>query len=345
MIGAGLATGGQEKHRTDLANMFAKHGNSVVLINLFKTEVFFELEKNIVIIWPEIEREKHHRLIYAFRIASYLRKNIKAEKPNIVLSFGEWCNHFVILSTRFLHVPLFIFELMGPSINLGWLIDASRKLTYKYADGVVAQTNTAAEIIRKKTGATNICVIPNLLIPINSDTSLKKKQILTVGRLSLEKGHIILIRAFSKLLQKDWILHIVGDGPERSNLEKESAILGITDRIVVHGYLNDLTRILGESEIFVLPSFYEGFPNALLEAMSVPIACISSDCIAGPSDIINHGVNGLLVEPGNVEALASSLNRLIENPGLRRTLASNAYEVRRTFSFDKISQLIFRFIS
>ena len=53
---------------------------------------------------------------------------------------------------------------------------------------------------------------------------------------------------------------------------------------------------MGESEIFVLPSFYEGFPNALIEAMSVPLACISSDCVAGPGDIIEDGVNGLLVE-------------------------------------------------
>jgi len=78
--------------------------------------------------------------------------------------------------------------------------------------------------------------------------------------------------------------------------------------------------------------------------MSVPLACISSDCIAGPSDIIEDGVNGLLVETGNVDALANALNRLIENRDLRRMLASKAYKVRETLALDKIARNYVDFI-
>ena len=114
--------------------------------------------------------------------------------------------------------------------------------------------------------------------------------------------------------------------------------------VVFHGFMKDFNNLLGESEIFVLPSYHEGFPNALLEAMSVPIACISSNCVAGPSDIIEHGKNGLLVEPGNVEELAAAINKLIQNKELRDSLAREAYKVRETYNFEKIARQYLDFI-
>jgi glycosyltransferase involved in cell wall biosynthesis len=344
-IGAGLRAGGQERHLTGLANYYAKNGHSVVIINLFKTDIFFPLEKNIEVIWPDIEREKYHRLIYATLIIPYLRKSIKRVNPDAILSFGEWISPFVILSTRFLlKAPLFPFEMMGPNLNLGWMIENSRKLTYKYAKGIIVQTKIAAEIIKIKVGVSNVGVVPNPINLINTDISVKKNQIISVGRLSHEKGHKILLKAFSRIKQPNWSLHLIGDGPERNDLEKEAENSGIKDRVFFYGFQKDFSVSLGQSDIFVLPSFYEGFPNALLEAMSVPLACISSNCIAGPSDIIEEGVNGLLVETGNVDALASALNRLIENPELRESLAHEAYKVRETLAFDKIAQQYLDFI-
>jgi GalNAc-alpha-(1->4)-GalNAc-alpha-(1->3)-diNAcBac-PP-undecaprenol alpha-1,4-N-acetyl-D-galactosaminyltransferase len=343
-IGGGLRGGGQERALTSLANYFAGNGYQISIINLFKTEQFYPLESNIEIMWPKAERRKHHRLVYAFRISFYLRRTIKTVKPDILLSYGEWFNPFVILSTRLLSIPLYVLDRMGPEMKLDFLIETSKKAFYRFATGIITQTNTAAKIVGEKTGAKNIAVISNPVNNVNVDTSIKKKQIVTVGRLSKEKGHVVLIRAFSKLIKMDWTLHIVGDGPERSNLEEESSSLGISERVRFYGFKKDFANILGESEIFVLPSFYEGFPNALIEAMSVPLACISSDCVAGPKDIIEEGVNGLLVQPGNVDALTSSLNQLIENPELRKKLAYEAYKVRENLAFDKIAQQYLDFI-
>ena len=102
--------------------------------------------------------------------------------------------------------------------------------------------------------------------------------------------------------------------------------------------------MLGESEIFVLPSLHEGFPNALLEAMSVPIACISSNCTAGPADIIKHGINGLLVKPGDENELEEAINKLIENPELRKSMAEEAYKVRDRYNYEKIADEYVKFI-
>lgn len=343
-IGGGLNVGGQESALTSMANYFAEIGYQTSIINLFSTEQFFELRYNIEVFWPKVDRKKYQRLIYALLIFPYLRKTIKIIRPDVLLSFGEWFNPFVILSTRFLRIPLYVFDRMGPEMKLDPLIRNARKILYRFASGIFVQTSIAAKIVLEQTGAKNIKVIPNPVKIINTDTSVKKKQIVTVGRLSREKGHIVLIKAFGKLLVRDWTLHIIGDGPEKVNLEQEAFSLGISDRIIFYGYKKDFSKILGESDIFVLPSFYEGFPNALIEAMSVPLACISSDCIAGPSDIIKDNINGLLVEPGNIETLVSTLNRLIENPNLREKLAIEAYKIRNTLAFDKIASQYLDFI-
>jgi len=343
-IGAGLAVGGQERHLTGLANHYSKVGFEISIVNLFKTEIFFSLEDNIEIFWPKIDRTNYNRFLYAIITIPYIRKCLGKIKPDVILSFGEWFSPFVILSTRFLGIPVFPFELMGPTINLGSLNNAFRKLTYKIADGIIVQTNIAADLVRKKTGHNNVVAIPTPVNVIEIIKTEKKNQIISVGRFSPEKGQIVLLQAFYKIQPKTWSLHFIGDGPERISLENETKKLEIVDRVKFHGHMQDFRKTLCESEIFVLPSFYEGFPNALLEAMSVPLACISSNCIAGPSDIIEHGKNGLLVEPGNVEELATALNKLIEDNELRETLAQEAYKVRETYDFDKIAGQYLQFI-
>lgn len=344
LIGAGLAGGGQERALTNLANQFAEMGHHVTILSLFKTEIFWELNPKIEIIFPELDRKAHHRLIYALKLLPYIRKQVKKLKPDTILSFGEWFNSYVILATRFLKFPLYITNRMGPLLNLGLLINNANSLLYRYADGIIAQTSISKTIIEKNTHNRNVVVIPNAVKPIDVLAKTENKNIVTVGRLSKEKGHTILLKAFAKVKDTEWKLHIIGDGIERENLENEATMLGISKRVVFHGYQQNFSSILGNCEIFVLPSFYEGFPNALIEAMSIPLACISSNCVAGPSDIIEHGKNGLLVEPGNVTELANAMDYLIENPEVRNNLATEAFKIRETLKFEVIAKQYLDFI-
>jgi GalNAc-alpha-(1->4)-GalNAc-alpha-(1->3)-diNAcBac-PP-undecaprenol alpha-1,4-N-acetyl-D-galactosaminyltransferase len=337
--------GGMERSLTSLANHFSRLGHEVTIIILFKTEIYFELDPRIKVTWPNLERNKFHRLIYAISIVPFFRKTIRRLKPDVLLSFGEWFNPYVILATRFLKIPLYVSDRMGPDLNLGYLLETSRKLTYRHANGIIAQTDIAAALIRKKTRSENIKVIPNAVNFIDTNTSTKKKQIVTVGRLSREKGHSVLLKAFSRLFQKEWTLHIVGDGPEMPALQDEAKRLNIGARVIFYGHQKDFNKVLGESLIFVLPSFLEGFPNALVEAMSVPLACVSTDCTAGPADIIKNGENGLLLPTGDCDAMASALNILIEDEGLRNHLSQNAYKVRETLNFERTAERYLDFIS
>src|ERR1039458_5322032 len=344
-IGSGLAGGGTERDMSGLANYYCNQGIKVEILLLFKLERFYSIDDSIAIYEPDSDRKNMNKYVYAFRLIPYIRKILKKTDPDVIFSFGEWFNPFVILATRGSKYPVFVCDRMSPTLKFGIILDTAKKLLYKRAKGIIAQTNYAADIIRKRTNAKNVIVIPNPLNLMKYLVCEKKNYIVTLGRLSKEKGHIYLIQAFAKINKSDWTLHIIGDGPMRPELEDLVKKLKMEDKVIFHGHLKDFSLIFSESKIFVLPSLSEGFPNALIEAMSVPLACISSDCIAGPSDIINHGENGLLVEPENVEALTGALNELIEDETLHKKLSENAYKIRERLEYEKIAAEYLNFLS
>jgi glycosyltransferase involved in cell wall biosynthesis len=337
IINNGLAGGGIERASVSLANYFARSGYEIVLIALYKSDHFYSLHSSISLIEPEFSRDQSNKYYYLLRMMYFARKYIKLTKPDTILSFSEWTNPYVILANLGLNYPLFITDRMNPQAKLPWPSELLKRLVYKKASGIIAQSHFAKEILFKKTKSKKITVINNPVKPIEKIRCLCKNRIVTVGRLSLEKGHYTLLVAFSKLKHKDWELSIVGEGSERVVLERLCNELEISDRVIFHGHLNDFRFQLSEAQIFVLPSLTEGFPNALLEAMSVPIACISTNYSKGIHEIIRHGVNGLLVQPGNPNAMAEALSLLINDAILREQLAEKAYAVRLDYQFEKIT--------
>ncbi|MDO9155204.1 MAG: glycosyltransferase [Paludibacter sp.] len=344
IINNGLAGGGIERASVSMANYFVTLGYEINVVAVYKSEHFFTLDPRISFTEPTFSRETTNRNLYVLKMMAFVRKTVKEIRPYVILAFGEWTNSFVVMAISGLQIPCFLSDRMSPSLHLTPIHRYLKKIYYKKAKGIIAQTNYAKDVIKYRTGAKNIKVISNPVNCIERVDCVQKNRIVTVGRLSVEKGHRYLIEAFARVKDKTWELSIVGDGKERETLELLATNLGITDRVIFHGHQKDFSLQLSEAQIFVLPSLKEGFPNALIEAMSVPLACISSNCVAGPSDIIEDGVNGLLVETGNVDALADALNRLIENPDLRDNIAGEAYKIRETLAFDKIANKYLEFI-
>jgi GalNAc-alpha-(1->4)-GalNAc-alpha-(1->3)-diNAcBac-PP-undecaprenol alpha-1,4-N-acetyl-D-galactosaminyltransferase len=345
IINNGLAGGGIERASVSLSNYFSELGYPVTILALYQSKHVFRLNEQIQFIEPKFERTRFNKYYYVLNMMLFIRKNVRKLKPDSILSYGEWTNPFVIFALRGLGIPLFLSDRMNPLAKLPFVSELLRKRLYKKATGIIAQTEFAKEILTKRTKSNNIKVIPNPLNLIERVNCESKNIIVSVGRLSIEKGHKYLIEAFSKVKDKKWKLSIVGDGNERENLFNLCVQLGIKGRVKFHGHQKDFSQQLSESKIFVLPSLKEGFPNALIEAMAFPLPCISTDFLGAKNEIMEDGVNGLIVKTANSEELALAIDRLILNIGsLRKKLTENGVKIREKLCFEVIAQQYLDFI-
>jgi glycosyltransferase involved in cell wall biosynthesis len=159
-------------------------------------------------------------------------------------------------------------------------------------------------------------------------------RVLCVGRLVAAKGQHVLLSALALLAKKGLaaVCTLAGDGPDRQSLERRAAELGIQDSCVFTGAVDraGVRRLLAEADVFVLPSFAEGLPVSLMEAMAAGLPCVSTR-ITGIPELITHGRDGWLVPAGNVETLALALEELAADPGLRRDMGRAGAETVRVF--------------
>ncbi len=169
-------------------------------------------------------------------------------------------------------------------------------------------------------------VDPEVFAPEPSAQRDAELEIICVGRLAPTKGQLVLLRAIAELLCRGHRLRLrlVGDGVDRPRLEEFISEQGLGASVILEGARNhEATRkLLGQADIFVLASFAEGLPVALMEAMAMEVPCVST-YVAGIPELIRDGLDGLLVPPSSHHALAAALERLIDDANLRRSLAAS----------------------
>ncbi len=221
-------------------------------------------------------------------------------------------------------------------------------LVYQRAYAVVVLTQDMAQWFKKNIPRLNTVVIPPSLIwPLpNLEPTLSLNDffrdndivLLSVGRLHYQKGHDLLLKAFSQIAHSNerMKLVILGEGAKRQELKRFINQEGLNKCVFLQGRAGNIGEWYKRADIFVLSSRYEGFANALKEAMASGCACISFDCNDGPRDMISHNVNGLLVPPENIDALASAMLSLTKNKRQRLELASQAIKIRETLSHEVI---------
>lgn len=179
----------------------------------------------------------------------------------------------------------------------------------------------------------NITVIPNArTFTVDTPATLDSKTVIAVGRYNFQKQFESLIDAW-KLLAKefsDWTLRLAGDGEERTFLERRIADYGLQDKVIL-GPEKDMRSAYLNSSILAMSSRFEGLPMVLLEAQACGLPIVSYACKCGPRDVITDGIDGYLVEEGNVTDLADRLFTLMNDVDLRKRMGESAYMASTRF--------------
>lgn len=342
-----LGGGGAERVMTNMANYWAEAGQSVTLLSLADDSEppAYDVHKRVLYIPLGIATRESNPVfkIDNVRRLLTLRRAVQASSPDAVISFIEKVNVTVLLACLGTDVPILVTEQVDPeSYKISWLWEVLRKLSYPLASRLVLLSErTRSRFPRRMWNS--IEIIPN---PVHVPSEFReydrwKKRtstIIAMGRLDEQKGFDILLRAFAIVRQQhpEWKLVILGEGPKRGFLERLRADLHLVDFVKMPGWIPEPHKYLAQSSIYVMSSRFEGFPNALTEAMACGLPVISTDCPTGPREIITEGVDGLLVPADDVGALAGALDRLISDERERERLGRRAQEVTHRFGMKPI---------
>ncbi len=185
----------------------------------------------------------------------------------------------------------------------------------------------------------NVTVIPNpsSFFP-EEHSDCTEKQVIAVGRYVFQKGFDRLIDAWKLVADKhpDWKLKIYGDGAMRTQLERQIADLQLQDSCFLEATVSDIAQKMRESSIFVLSSRFEGLPMVLIEAMACGLPVVAFTCHCGPRDVISDGVDGWLVQDGDIVGLSEKINTLIADKECRKKMGSMARAKAENYKMERI---------
>ena len=346
-----LGYGGIEKCIVTLANSLCdKYNVEIAVCYKLYDESAFYIDERVKVKYLNNKEIKPNR--------DKIRNALKSKNPIKIikeLSFGLKVLHYrkkmmvsyisntdseVIISTR----DIFNYWLCGYAkdnvLKIGWEHNHFHD-NYKYASNVsrsargldyfVLVSSELQKFYANELKNTNcMCIyIPNSIESLPSKcASLKNKKLISVGRLSPEKGYLDLLRLYSKLCvdYPDWTLDIVGDGVEREKLEKYISKNNLEGKVILHGFQGKevIDDLLDQSSIYIMTSFTESFGIVLIEAMSHGVPCIAYDSAEGAREIINSGENGYLIKNRNIDVMLMKIEDLIKNEEERIKIGKQA---------------------
>jgi N-acetylgalactosamine-N,N'-diacetylbacillosaminyl-diphospho-undecaprenol 4-alpha-N-acetylgalactosaminyltransferase len=304
----------------------------------------------------------------AFRLKRIVQKN----GIQIVISFLNRANYVNILSTYYgSNHHCIISERNTPSLTYSTknISDVINRILIRYlypsSHSIISVSNGVKEDLLKFFSISDelISTIYNpydiSTIKHKSKESIKHewfenesyKIIVNVGRLEKQKNHELLINAFSKVNKKlpETRLLIIGEGSQRNKLSNLIGELNLNSKIQLVGQLENPFTYVSKSHLFVLSSDFEGFPNALVEAMICGCPVISTDCPSGPNEILINKENGILIPTGDVEAMKNAIVYMLKDRVKRIEMAKKATDKAYDFSVEKIAnqyyQLLYNFNS
>lgn len=350
-----LQGGGAEHVLSTVCNNLAERGHNVILVHDFRWQVYHIVDKVRQIDVNAFEKDTTigafpqricNKILNRFRSYSFFKKIIKEDKPDVVTCFLQnWTWQLALLCRG--RVPLVYSERNTFDWDYNSLTDKLNKhIWYHFGDAITTMTYYDKAYLRNTYKKVYVMHNPLSYKPISfeefhADFS-NRKNILACGRLVPDKGFANLIEAFASLANQfpEWCVDIAGQDMQNSNYSQVLRALvkkhGLEDRIRFIGFHKDMDLIMKQHSVFCLCSQHEGFPNVLSEALSMGMAAVSFDIVTGPREIIVDGLDGIIVENQDVEALTNGLKMVMSSECLRKSLGENAINNIKRFSTDRI---------
>lgn len=350
-----LAKGGAERVAVNVSEYLKNQGWRVTIITKLRAEEEYEISTGITRKIADLEDSKLSRNRIK-NLRNRLKKLVRVfheTNPDMILSFIGKNNFMAIKAGRKLHIPVVASVRSAPEREYK---KRSMKLLvkpmFRKAAGIILQTQDAMNYFPKDIQQKAI-ILPNPLKPEFVDympIQERKQKIVSVGRMDDNKNQILLIHAFIKLATKfpEAELFLYGDGPSREKWEIETKKMEYADRIHFEGTCDHIPEVISDAKIFVLPSRMEGMPNALMEAMALGLAVISTDCpCGGPRELIGENENGILIpissEDENsgrsCELLKEAIQKLLQDDAYRKELSEKAYQKAQEFRPEHVNLL------
>ncbi len=345
-----MGSGGAQRVVTKLISEWKKNRIKVaLLIGNGIIDPVYEIPSDIVVIehTRHIAKKSYFKISGIYTILSSLfklRSAIKYYKPRIVLSFICPSNLKTIIAASFIdNVKIVISERNNPDRqDFPFYIKQGRKLLYKFADVITANSPGAIKSLKKYVPENKLKYVPNpVCMPVSRNFHLNDKgnfNILYVGRLVQQKRVKELLQAFILLKKKlnNVTLTFVGDGPQRSELQIIVNDNSLNEFVKFVGHVSDVDKYYTSADLFALISKYEGMPNVLLEAMSHGVCCVVSSEVNETAELIADYENGFIIKDCSVEKISEKLYEVIINKKIRDKIVRNARESIKNHSIENV---------
>ena len=289
-----------------------------------------------------------YRAIEGFYWVIRLIREVYLFRADVILAQYAYFSGLIGAIAARLSGKIFVIRTVGSDLRVdsqSLMGRISVFLTLRIASGAICVSKDL-ENIAKRLGARSTVVIPSpLMLPHHTQNVRRNnKQIVSIARLVPIKGISYLMRAMARV--KDGSLVIIGDGPERNELELLSRSLELGDRVFFAGWVNDRSKILDylkQAAVFVLPSLSEGRPRVLIEAMACGLPVVATN-VGGVSEIVVEGVNGLLVPPRDEMALAKAIEYVFNDVDFQRRASAENVKAATEYLPSIIGQRVYNFL-
>lgn len=337
--------GGSQRVASLLCNAWAGQGHTVTMMTYEPRDaaLFYPIDDVVSVKALDLEPEKSgnwNAFVTNFKRVLAVSKVLKDDKPDVLICFGCEATVIGVLSAMGLDdIKVIGCERTDPSLYPTGIWHKLRNFTYPRADRLIVQTHTAAAYCSRLNNS--VYIIPNPIVkpdPTGEADIIGPERpfIASMGRMTDDKGHDILIEAFALVAEKnkDIDLLLIGDGVNRPEYEVMAKKMGIDSRVHFAGRSLNPFPVLAQAKVFILPSRVEGFPNSLAEAMALGLPCIATLEAVGGKAIIDQGRNGILIEGENPKAMAHTITEMLDNREYAEKLGAEAAKIGDILSLD-----------